>query len=140
MAGEPPHNINDHGSSTAEGILTTITQSSAQPGSNLIYGKGPFLLVLGPEHAATLKRDGLTIDDIRDEVFRRARVHISRVSAENQRQYAAADKHPVDDCYTLCPTADDIHIMVAGGPGKHSAYIPSFGGTAVCSVRVANAA
>src|SRR3546814_15915085 len=52
MAGEPPHNINDHGSSTAEGILTTITQSIAQPGSNLIYGKGPLLLVLGPEHAA----------------------------------------------------------------------------------------
>src|SRR3546814_5914915 len=94
MAGEPPHNINDHGSSTAEGILTTITQSIAQPGSNLIYGKGPFLLVLGPEHAATLKRDGLTIDDIRDEVFRRARVHISRVSAGNQRQYRSEEHTP----------------------------------------------
>ena len=26
MAGEPPHNINDHASSSAEGILTTISQ------------------------------------------------------------------------------------------------------------------
>src|SRR3546814_5632401 len=92
MAGEPPHNTNDHGSSTAEGILTTITESIAQPGSNLMYGKGPFLLVLGPEHAATLKRDGLTIDDIRDEVLRRARVHLPRVSAAHQRSYAAAGK------------------------------------------------
>ena len=27
--------------------------------------------------------------------------------------------------------------MVAGGPGKHSAFIPSFGGTTVSSVRIA---
>lgn len=140
MAGEAPHNINDHGSSTAEGILTTIAQSIAQPGSNLIYGKGPFVLALGPEHAATLRRDGLTIEDIRQDLFRRARIHVSRVSRENQREYAGADRLPVDDYYTPCPTPEDIHILVAGGPGKHSAYIPSFGGTAVCSVRVAGAA
>ncbi|MFN4088282.1 MAG: hypothetical protein ACK4QW_04465 [Alphaproteobacteria bacterium] len=140
MSGEGPHNINDHGSTTAEGILVTLSQSIAQPGSNLIYGKGPFLLVLGPEHAATLKRDGLSAEDVRDEMFRRARVHVSRVSKENQAQYAASGKYPEDDHYTVCPAAEDIHVMVAGGPGKHSAYIPSFGGTAVCSVRVAAAA
>lgn len=140
MSGEPPHNINDHGSSSAEGILTTISQSIAQPGSNLMYAKGPFMLVLGPEHAATLKRDGLTIEDIQQEVFKRARVHVSRVSKENQREYAGSDRFPEDDHYTVCPGPDDIHVAVAGGPGKHSAYIPSFGGTAVCSVRVRPAA
>ena len=30
----------------------------------------------------------------------------------------------------------DIHITVAGGPGKHSAFIPSFGGTTVACVRI----
>lgn len=140
MSGEPPHNINDHASFSAEGILTTISQSIAQPGSNLMYGKGPFMLVLGPEHAATLKRDGLSIGDIQQEVFQRARVHVSRVSKENQREYAGADRFPENDYYTVCPGPEDIHVAVAGGPGKHSAYIPSFGGTAVCSVRVSQPA
>ncbi|WP_119419174.1 hypothetical protein [Desertibaculum subflavum] len=137
MSGEAPHNINDHGSTTAEGVLTTICESIAQPGSNLIYGKGPYVLVLGPEHAETLHRDGWTIEALREEVFRRARVHISRVSKENRESYASTGRHPDGDWYPMSPTVEDIHIVVAGGPGKHSAYIPSFGGTAVCSVRVA---
>ena len=95
------------------------------------------MLVLGPEHAETLHRDGWSIDALRDEVFRRARVHISRVSKENQESYASTGRHPVGDHYPMTPKVEDIHIVVAGGPGKHSAYIPSFGGTAVCSVRVA---
>lgn len=140
MSGEPPHNINDHGSFSADGILTTISQSIAQPGSNLMYGKGPLMLILGPEHAATLKRDGLAIADIQQEVFQRARVHVSRVSKENQKEYAGADRFPENDYYTVCPGPEDIHVAVAGGPGKHSAYIPSFGGTAVCSVRVSKPA
>ena len=32
---------------------------------------------------------------------------------------------------------EDIHIVVAGGPGKHSAWMPTFGGmTRPVSVRV----
>ncbi|MBL8673614.1 MAG: hypothetical protein JNL07_01900 [Rhodospirillales bacterium] len=136
MAGEGPHNINDHGSVSGEGLLTTICGSIAQPGSNLVYGKGPYVLLLGPEHAATLRRDGWEIDALRDEVFKRARVHYTRVSQENRESYASTGHVPIDDHYRMSPTAEDVHIAVAGGPGKHSAYIPSFGGTAVCSVRV----
>ena len=31
---------------------------------------------------------------------------------------------------------DALHIAVAGGPGKHSAFIPSFGGTTVACTRI----
>ena len=54
MSAEPPHNINDHGSTTGIGLLTTFAGSIAQPGSNNLSGKGPLVLVIGPEHAATL--------------------------------------------------------------------------------------
>lgn len=139
MAGEPPHNINDHGSTTAEDIMTTICQAIAQPGSNLMSRKGPFVLVLGPEHAATLKRDGMTVEQIQEQVFRQARVHVSRVSKGNQESFAGVGTVPVDDHYPVVPSVNDIHVAVAGGAGKHSAYIPSFGGTAVCSVRISPA-
>jgi hypothetical protein len=138
MSGEPPHNINDHASNTAEGILTTIANTISQPGANTIYRKGPLFLMLGPEHAQTLARDGATIEGMQEQLFERSRVHISRVSRENQESYASFENAPVNDHYYLVPTPDDIHIAVAGGPGKHSAYVPSFGGTAAISVRIAD--
>ncbi|MSO75809.1 MAG: hypothetical protein EXQ87_02700 [Alphaproteobacteria bacterium] len=140
MSGEAPHNINDHGSTTAEGILTTVAQTISQPGANVISGKGPLFIVLGPEHAQTLARDGWTIEAMQKDLFQRSRVHASRISTENQESYASMGRLPVDGHYHLTPTPEDFHMLVAGGPGKHSAYIPSFGGTAVCSVRVAASA
>jgi hypothetical protein len=117
--------------------MVTIASSIAQSGANTIYGKGPYVVVLGPEHAETLHRDGWTIESMQQRLFERARVHVSRVSKENQQSYADSGHVPVDDYYKIAPSPQDIHILVAGGPGKHSAWIPSFGGTAVVSVRVA---
>ncbi|MGK0171545.1 MAG: hypothetical protein ACI9W2_003275, partial [Gammaproteobacteria bacterium] len=136
MAGEAPHNINDHASNTAHGLLTTFAQTIATPGANTIYAKGPYFVLIGPEHAATFARDGLGIDDIRAELFERSRVPLSRVSHENQRSYEEMDRKVVDGHYYLTESAEDIHVAVAGGPGKHSAFIPSFGGTAAVCVRI----
>ena len=136
MAAEPPHNINDHGSNSAKGIMTTIVNAIAQPGANTIRGNGPLFLVIGPEHAATLKRDGMTIEAIQEEVWTKARVHVSRVSEENRREYIASGSEPIGDHFPMCKGPDYIHVLVAGGPGKHSAWIPSFGGTQVCSARI----
>ena len=47
----------------------------SNPGANTVYGKGPMFVIIGPEHAATLKRDGYTIDSIREELWKRSRVH-----------------------------------------------------------------
>jgi len=95
------------------------------------------LVIIGPEHAATLKRDGYTIESIRDELFQRSRIHASRISKENQDTYTSTGHKPDGDWFTIGRSAADIHITVAGGPGKHSAFIPSFGGTTVASVRIA---
>ena len=135
MAGEGPHNINDHASTTGEGLLMTMAASIAQPGANTIYGKGPYVVVIGPEHATTLHRDGWTIPSMQQHLFEHARVPVSAISPENRAQYDQSGHLPVDGRYTVSPAPEDIHILVAGGPGKHSAWIPSFGGTAVCSVR-----
>ncbi len=136
MSGEAPHNINDHGSTSAEGLMTTFAHTIAQPGANTIYGKGPYLVIVGPEHAATFARDGWGLDKLRDQLWERARVPLKHISAENLATYAATGHHPTGDFLTICRGPEDIHIAMAGGPGKHSAFIPSFGGTAVVSTRV----
>jgi hypothetical protein len=137
MSGEGPHNLNDHGSTTGDGLLTTFAGGMATPGANTIYGKGPMFVIIGPEHAATLKRDGFTIESIRNELYERSRVHLSRISKANLDTYESTGHKPEGDWLRIARNPQDIHITVAGGPGKHSAFIPSFGGTAVTCTRIA---
>jgi len=136
MAAEPPHNINDHGSRTGEEVLRTIAGTMAQAGSNNVYVKGPHLLVLGPEHAATLHRDGWTLPAITEWLWEHARITTDRISAGNQRHFAESGIKPDGDHYTISTGPTQLHIAVAGGPGKHSAWIPSFGSTSACCERV----
>jgi hypothetical protein len=132
-ATEGPHNINDHGSTTGEGLLMTIAGTMAQTGSNNLYVKGPHFLVLGPEHAATLHRDGWTADTLRERLWEQARVPVADVSEENRRQFEDWGVQPDGDFYTVSTGPEMLHILVAGGAGKHSAWIPSFGATAAVS-------
>ena len=136
MSAEPNHNLNDHGSTTGEGLLTTFAGGIASPAANTISAKGPYFIVLGPEHAATLARDKWTVEAIQQFLYDKARVPLTEVSMENRARYEEAGHMPENDSYRVAPTPDDIHVAVAGGPGKHSAWIPSFGGTAAISIRV----
>jgi len=134
---EAPHNINDHSSSSGEDILVTIGGTISQTGANTIYATAPYVVAFGPEHAATLARDGWTVSDMQEKLFHESAVHVSRVSKENQRNYEEERQQSlVNDHYYLTRTPDDIQIVVAGGPGKHSAYIPTFGFTEACSERL----
>lgn len=137
MASEGPHNVNDHGSTTGVELLTTLSGTMSHPGANVISGKGPLFVAIGPEHAQTLNRDGWTISSIQEALYERSKVAIDRVARSNQRSYEGQGVPVVNGYYYLTPSPDDIHVIVAGGPGKHSAYIPSFGGTAASSVRIA---
>ena len=136
ISSEPNHNLNDHGSTTGLGLLTTFAGGIASPAANTISAKGPFFIVFGPEHAATIARDKWTVEQIQQFLFDKARVPITEVSKENQERYETGGNPPENGFYKVAPTPDDIHVAVAGGAGKHSAWIPSFGGTAAISVRV----
>ena len=136
LAAEAPHNINDHASTSGEGLVMTIAGTMSQAGSNTVYLRGPCFVVIGPEHAQTLHRDGWTPKSIQDALYERSRVAVSRISRENQESWAGQGRHPIDGHYYLGRTPDDLHIVVAGGAGKHSVYISSFGNTAASSARI----
>ena len=145
VGAEAPHNINDHGSHSAVGILTTIAQSMSQPGSNnaYLYDEGPWV-VISPEHAASIVRDGLTKQQVKEFIFEHSQIAIERFARENVERYLVTRwpeelvnkvrawlKDPSQTVRTpLCKRAEDISIIVAGGAGKHSLYIPTFGNTA----------
>ena len=76
FAAEAPHNINDHRSTTAKDILKTIAHSIAIPGCNNALTAGEFLLLLGPEHAATIAGDGFSKEDVKKFLYEEARVPV----------------------------------------------------------------
>ncbi|MEZ5854644.1 MAG: hypothetical protein R3D67_07805 [Hyphomicrobiaceae bacterium] len=136
MAAEPPHNINDHASNTGKGLIQTIAGTMSEAGANNVYLQGPSFVVLGPEHAQTLARDGWTPETIQEALYEGSKVHVSRISPENLESWAGQDRHPVKDHYYPAASPGHINIVVAGGPGKHSVFIPSFGNTAASSQKI----
>ncbi len=135
VGAEAPHNINDHESTTAKGLLTMIAGTMAETGQNNVYYAGEPLLILGPEHAATIAADGLSKDDVRRILFAASHIPLGKFSAENierrfRRKFAARyAEAPLDQTLPIAQSAADIMVIVAGGPGKHSMYVPTFGGT-----------
>ncbi len=136
LAGEPPHNINDHGSNTGKGILKTIAGTMAQAGSNNVYLNGPMFVVFGPEHAQTIARDGFSVETVQEFLQDQSKVHVSRISAENLESWVGQDRHAIGDYYYPAQSPSDIQVAVAGGAGKHSAFIPAFGNTAASTMSV----
>jgi hypothetical protein len=126
---EGPHNIQDHFSATGLGILLTVAAAMGQGGSNNLLGRGWPLLSLGPEHAATIARDGYTKKQVKEFLFERARFPLARLGAEYRRQQIE-HHHVVDSPDTMLPIVrepDDISVIVVGGAGKHSCWQPTFG-------------
>ena len=126
VAGEPPHNINDHTGSSAEDILTIFAGAIAVTGANNAYTGGETLLALGPEHAATIARDGMGKRDIADWLGRKAVVPLERYTEETLlERFGGIPTGPVP----MVRSPEDLAIIVLGGPGKHSSWVPTFGGT-----------
>ncbi|HEY7648986.1 MAG TPA: hypothetical protein VID04_08275 [Methylomirabilota bacterium] len=138
---EAPHNVNDHGSTTAEGMMCALASTGATSGNNNVYLGGEPLLLIGPEHAATIAGDGWSKRDLKRAFWDRARVPLSAISAENLARFIAIDparfrdRAPADTV-PLAVSADDVMVVVAGGPGKHSAVVPTFGATRSVTVRI----
>ena len=126
---EAPHNIQDHYSNTARGILLTIAGAMGQAGSNNLLGRGWPVLSFGPEHAATVAKEGFTKKQVKEFLFEHARYPLARLGAE----YRAAQltRHDVRDAPdTMIPIVrgpEDITVIVVGGAGKHSSWQPTFG-------------
>jgi hypothetical protein len=140
-ASEAPHNVNDHSSTTPEGLLTALAGTAAITGSNNIYLGGEPLVILGPEHAATIASTGWSKADFKRALWEHSRLRLGRFSAENLARFATIDparfkdRSPEDEI-SLAPTPEDVMVIVAGGPGKHSAIIPTFGATRSVTVPI----
>lgn len=118
-----------------------LAGTAATTGSNNIYLAGEPLVILGPEHAQTLASSGWSKAEVKRRLWERVRVRLDRFSAENLARFAIVDParfagQPPDAEVAWCLSPDDLMVIVAGGPGKHSSLVPTFGATRSVTVAI----
>ncbi|MBI5969061.1 MAG: hypothetical protein HY882_14545 [Deltaproteobacteria bacterium] len=138
---EGPHNVNDHGSQSAEEILLTVSGVLATPGTNHIYLGGEPLIVLGPEHAQIIASDGFSKAEVKKFLYEKARVPLKLISRGNLERFRKIWPERFSglgngDSAPIAAKPEDILVIVAGGQGRHSAVIPSFGATKAITVPI----
>ena len=130
--GENPHNFHDMESETPEPILEKAASAMATLGvNNAPISQGEWFVILGPEHAATIAGHGWSRDAVQAFLFERARLPAGRLrGAFASRVWPDwMDAAPDDTLVPMTESADNIRVLVAGGPGKHSCVVPSWGMT-----------
>ncbi len=132
FGGESPHNVNDHVSTTAGGVLGIIADALVALGGNTKWSlrESECAIVLGPEHAATIAADGFTRADVQRFVFEHARLPLRTLKLGGMwgmQDWPAWMSAVRDDDALLpqVPSPDDVYVIVAGGPGKHSSVVPN---------------
>ena len=130
IGGSSPQNVFTYGCETGQDILDHLVGALTGLGhNNIIVPTGP-LLVLSPEHAGTLARDGYSKTDIKNHIFTHARIPLTRfakrtVAGLHHRRARwfeiAGDAAHIG----VADRASDVHIVVAGGAGIHSQFVPT---------------
>lgn len=126
-------NMNTH-AKDARDVLRVIADTIAHPPSNDYWAGGEPWLVLSPEHADILERAGLAKSEVQRALWEQSKMAAHRMAAKDlaRTQDARRDEMGEIGPDTLLPVSkrpEDIGIVVAGGPGTHSVYLPSFGDT-----------
>jgi hypothetical protein len=135
LAAAAPYSMSDFFNNTALGILRTFADSMANMGSANLYRGGEMLVVIGPEHAHDIASDGWTKGDVKYYLFEYAR----KLYAEARRggMYSEEVRQRLwprwldytreDLMVPLVRSPDEILVIVAGGAGRHSAWVPGWG-------------
>jgi hypothetical protein len=128
VAAESPQDVIDLESAHPQDLLWSIARALSVPSSHNAIVGGQTLVILSPEHARVLNKAGLSRSDIRAYLFEHASIAISefspataaRLRRQRRLDEAASRVHPVN-------APADILLMVAGGVGRHTAVVRTFG-------------
>jgi hypothetical protein len=131
----------DMASQTAKGLLKTFALTMIGGFTSGVTSTETMLIIC-PEHAAILSAGGYSKAAIRNELFIAARVPHEKISDENLE--LLAKRRPIwfqgngSKEIGIVDRPEDIWIVVAGGKGAKSAYIPGRTGTHLQTTAVAN--
>jgi hypothetical protein len=109
----------------AERMLTVLAETIAGVGhNNASFHSGTIVVVLNPDHAHALAREGFTRESISAELFRRA---VNTAGAVARARGSSIPDDP-DRLVPAIGAPDRLLILVAGGTGVYSTVMTSWGG------------
>jgi hypothetical protein len=122
----------DMASQSAHGLLKTFALTMIGAMTSGVTSSEA-LLIICPEHATILAAGGLSKAAIRQELFVAARLPHEKISAENlellsKRRPSWFQRSSSDEIGAI-DKPEDLWILVAGGKGAKSAYLPGRTGT-----------
>ncbi len=131
VGAEGTMNMNTH-TKDADELVRAIAETMQHPPSNEYCHGGEPWLILSPEHAEILNGAGMTKADVKRELWDQSRLPSGRMTQKDLLRVAASRAAELgairpDTLLPISPRPDDIWIVVAGGPGTHSVYVPCFG-------------
>lgn len=130
------HSLVEATQETGEGVLETIVSSMTAGGVSGYYyqarGASP-VVVLGPEHAAEIAQAGFSRKDVKEYIFRHARIRLGTLKDRGhwgarswpEEWEAQGDDFPVP----LVDDPDKLVLVVAGGDGRHTSWFPPWSAT-----------
>ena len=128
------------GNSEAHEILLTLARSmtiAGNTGSAGYLGGGEPLALLSYEHARALAAAGLDKAAVKRFLWQHARLPLHLLGEQTAAQIRANLPPEHGDALLVSRTPDEIMLVVAGGVGIKSTYMPTWGGgTRAQSVRV----
>jgi hypothetical protein len=128
----------------AADLLRAFSVSLCFPNSSDHILNGEPWLILSPDQAAILKAGGHTKASIRQYLWENTRLPFRTFTKKTAHYKARPKWEPILgelQPETLIPIADvpdRIRILVAGGPGYHSIFVPTFGDTRAVTVPIAD--
>jgi hypothetical protein len=131
VGAEGTMNMNSH-SKDADELVRVFAETMQHPPSNEYTHGGEPWVIVGPEHAQVLARAGYSKADLKSALWEATKLPGRRMAlrdferAVQSRRKELGDITP-DTLLPISPSADGIGIVVAGGPGTHSVYVPCFG-------------
>ena len=125
------HLLTEAAQGTGQGVLETIAAGMRMVGNAIYYQKDvPVVVCLSPEHAAEIATAGYSKQDVSNYLFEHCRLPMKVLRG---RGYYRPGCWPVpvdeNDDEALVPIAsrpDLLWIVVAGGDGRHSTYMPAW--------------
>jgi len=126
-------NMNTHAKNAAD-LLRVIADTLAHPTSNDYWIGGEPWIILSPEHAHILAREGYGKGDVRRALWEQSKMRAGRMARkdfERTQTGRTGELGPIDEdtLLPISPSPDLIGLVVAGAPGTHSVYVPTFGDT-----------
>jgi hypothetical protein len=137
VGAEGTMNMNTHAKDAGDLLRVIADTMQHAPSNEYCYGSEPWL-ILSPEHAQVLKAAGLAKSEVKRRLWELTRMPAGRMAEKDLLRVKAArgaelGEIRADTLLTIAHRPEDIQLIVAGGPGTHSVYVPCFGNTRAVS-------